>query len=134
MAGLRIPIEGHLLNHTKSEPHQGMRAPSCSSLLPAPSLSLLSVLWMRHRSSSLSKESPHLHILAEEERAHVRWGGSSMWFQQLACSHRLLIILLALPILQQGFEHVQAVVHSPRAQQGCRGGTGDEGGRLGGRR
>lgn len=51
-----------------------------------------------------------------------------MWFQQLAGSHGLLIILLALPILQQGFEHVQAVVHSPRAQQGCCGGTGDEGG------
>lgn len=108
--------------------HQGMQAPSCSSSPPAPSLSSLSVLWMRHRSGSLQRESPHLHILAEEERAHVGWGGSSMWFQQLARSHGLLIILLALPILQQGFEHVQAVIHSPRTQQGCRGGTGDEGG------
>lgn len=85
------------------------------------------VLWMIERSGSLSGEGPHLHILAEEERAHVRWRGSSMWFQQLAGSHGLLIILLALPILQQGFEHVQAVIHSPRAQQGCCSGTGDEG-------
>lgn len=89
---------------------------------------------VRDRSSSLlSGERPHLHILAEEERAHVGWGGSSMWFQQLAGSHGLLVALLALPILQQGSEHVQAVVHSPRAQQRCCSGTGDEGRRLGGR-
>lgn len=50
-----------------------------------------------------------------------------MWFQQLAGSHGFLIILLALPVLQQGLEHVQAVVHSARAQQGCCCGTGDEG-------
>lgn len=53
-----------------------------------------------------------------------------MWFQQLAGGHELLIILLALPVLQQGFEHVQAVVHGPRAQQGRCSGTGDEGRRL----
>lgn len=52
-------------------------------------------------SVSLMREISHLHILAEKEWAHVRWGGGSMWFQQLAGSHRLLIILLALPIFQQ---------------------------------
>lgn len=54
-----------------------------------------------------------------------------MWFQQLAGSHGILVALLALPILQQGLEHMQAVVYSPRAEQGCCCGTRDEGRRLG---
>lgn len=54
-----------------------------------------------------------------------------MRFQQLAGGHGLVVVLLALPVLQQGFEHVQAVVHSAGAQQGCCCGTGDEGRRLG---
>ena len=53
-----------------------------------------------------------------------------MWFQQLAGGHGLLVALLALPVLQQGLEHVQAVVHSPGAQQGGGRGAGDEGRRL----
>ena len=53
-----------------------------------------------------------------------------MWFQQLAGGHGLLVTLLALPVLQQGLEHVQAVVHSPGAQQGGGRGARDEGRRL----
>lgn len=53
-----------------------------------------------------------------------------MWFQQLAGSHGLLVVLLALPVLQQGFEHVQAVVHSAGAQKSRCCGAGDEGRRL----
>lgn len=53
-----------------------------------------------------------------------------MRFQELAGGYRLLIILLALPVLQQRLQHVQTVVDSTGAQQRSSGGTGDEGGRL----
>lgn len=72
----------------------------------------------------------YLHILTEEEGTHVRWGGGGVGFQQLAGSYGLLIILLALPVIKQRLEHVQTVVYSPRAQQRCCSGAGDEGGRL----
>lgn len=74
--------------------------------------------------------STHLHILAEEEGAHVRGRGSGVRLQELAGGHRLLVVLLALPVLQQGLEHVQTVINSTRAQQGSRCGTGDQGGSL----
>lgn len=82
------------------------------------------------RRGSLPGDGPHLHVLAEEERAHVRRGRCGVWFQQLAGGHGLLVALLALPVLQQGLEHVQAVVHSPGAQQGSGRGARDEGRRL----
>lgn len=74
--------------------------------------------------------STHLHILAKEEGAHVRGRGSGVRLQELAGGHRLLVVLLALPVLQQGLEHVQTVINSTRAQQGSRCGTGDQGGSL----
>lgn len=56
-----------------------------------------------------------------------------MRFQELAGGNRLLVVLLAFPVLQQRLQHVQAVVNSTRAQQSSGSGTGDEGGRLKGR-
>lgn len=53
-----------------------------------------------------------------------------MRFQELAGGYRLLIILLAFPVLQQRLQHMQTVVNSTRAQQRSSSGTGDEGGRL----
>lgn len=72
----------------------------------------------------------HLHVLAQEEGAHVRGRGGGVRLQQLAGGHRLLIILLALPVLQQGLEHMQTVINSTRAQQGSCCGTGDQRGSL----
>lgn len=56
-----------------------------------------------------------------------------MRFQELAGGNRLLIVLLAFPVLQQRLQHVQTVVNSTRAQQCSCSGTGDEGRRLKGR-
>lgn len=53
-----------------------------------------------------------------------------MRFQELAGGYRLLIILLAFPILQQRLQHMQTVVNSTRTQQCSSSGTRDEGGRL----
>lgn len=50
--------------------------------------------------------------------------------QQLAAGHQLLLALLALPELQEGFEDVETVVDGAQAQQGGGGGVGDERGRL----
>lgn len=72
----------------------------------------------------------HLHVLAEEKGAHVRGRGGGVRLQELAAGHRLLIVLLALPVLQQGLEHVQTVINSTRAQQGSCCGTGDQRGSL----
>ena len=84
----------------------------------------------RERGGSLPGDGPHLHVLAEEERAHVRRGRRGVRLQQLAGGHGLVAALLAFPVLQQGLERVQAVVHSPGAQQGGGRGARDEGGRL----
>lgn len=62
----------------------------------------------------------YLDILAQEERAHVWWRGSCVWSEELACRHRLLFTLLALPELQERFEHVETVVNSPEAEQSSR--------------
>lgn len=72
----------------------------------------------------------HLHVLAEEKGAHVRGRGSGVRLQELAGGHRLLVVLLALPVLQKGLEHVQTVINSTRAQQGSCRGAGDQGGSL----
>lgn len=72
----------------------------------------------------------HLHVLTEEKRAHVRGRRSRVRFQELAGGYRLLVVLLAFPVLQQRLQHVQTVVDSTRAQQGSSSGTGDEGGGL----
>lgn len=53
-----------------------------------------------------------------------------MRFQELAGGYRLLVILLAFPVLQQRLQHMQTVVNSTRAQQRSSSGTRDEGGRL----
>lgn len=72
----------------------------------------------------------HLDVLAQEEGTHVGRGGGGVRLQQLAGGNGFLVILLALPVVQQGLQDVQAVVHSPRAQQGSSRGAGDQGGRL----
>lgn len=60
----------------------------------------------------------YLDILAQEERAHV-WGrGGCVWAEELAGGHRLFFTLLALPELQEWFEHMETVVNSTQAEQG----------------
>ena len=54
-----------------------------------------------------------------------------MGSQELAGGHRLLLALLALPELQQGLEHVEAVVDGAQAEQGRGRGVGDQRRRLG---
>lgn len=41
-----------------------------------------------------------------------------MWAEELAGGHRLFFTLLALPELQEGFEHMETVVNGAQAEQG----------------
>lgn len=53
-----------------------------------------------------------------------------MWAEQLAGGHRLFFTLLTLPELQQGLEHMEAVVNGTQAEQGRCCGIGNQRGRL----
>lgn len=53
-----------------------------------------------------------------------------MGFEELTGGCRFLITLLGLPELQQGFEHMQAVVYRSHAEQRCGCRIGDERRRL----
>lgn len=46
-----------------------------------------------------------------------------MWAEELAGGHGLFFTLLALPELQEGFEHMEAVVNGAQAEQGSRCGV-----------
>lgn len=84
-------------------------------------------VWVR---ASFLRTGLYLDILAQEEGAHV-WGwGRSVGFKELTGGRWLLLTLLGLPELQQGFEHMQAVVYRSHAEQSGSCCVGDERRRL----
>jgi len=53
-----------------------------------------------------------------------------VWAEELAGGRRLFFTLLALPELQERFEHVETVVNRTEAEQGRRCGVRNKRGRL----